>query len=201
MIPKEVKMRVYFSETKFDFPKRINDLRVAWFRDGRICISRNYKKREMQVQNYRIIQMNGMIKMLYSELSMGFKKDMGRYAQLYKIRYPHLRKRGMSAYAVFLMVVYSLVRRFGLTDRSVDELKEILSRLILGLCVAECVRMKLLAVVKGYYTLNRLAVIGVGTKKVLSSTEIMTNYYDWLINTNFEESKEGNKMKRKFVIC
>ncbi len=147
-------MRVYFSETNFDFPKKINDLRVAWFREGRICISRNYKKKEMQVQNYRIIQMNAMIKMLYGELSAGFKKDMGRYTQMYKIRYPHLRKRGMSAYSVFLMLVYAIVHRFGLNDRSVDEMKEILSSLIKNLSVAECVRLKLLAVVKGYYILN-----------------------------------------------
>ncbi len=150
-------MRVYFSDTKFDFPKKINDLRVAWFREGRICISRNYQKKEMQAQNYRIIQMNTMIKVLYSELNKGFKKDMGRYAQLYKIRYPHLRKRGISSYAVFLMVVYALVRRFGLADRSVEELKEILSSLMLNLSVAECIRLKLLAVVKSYYVLNRLA--------------------------------------------
>jgi hypothetical protein len=160
-------MRVYFSETKFDFPKKINDLRVAWFREGRICISRNYKKKEMQTQNYRIIQMNAMIKVLYGELSIGFRKDMGRYAQLYKIRYPHLRKRGMSAYAVFLMVVYALVRRFGLSERSVDEMKVILSSLIMNLSVAECVRLKLLAVVKGYYALNHV----VGLKKSYLMTE------------------------------
>ncbi len=154
-------MRVYFSETNFDFPKKINDLRVAWFREGRICISRNYKKKEMQEQNFRIIQMNAMIKVLYVELNTGFKKDMGRYAQLYKMRYPHLRKRGMSAYAVFLMVVYALVRRFGLGDRSLDEMKEILSGMILRLSVAECVRLKLLAVVKGYYALNRRAQMNV----------------------------------------
>ncbi len=168
-------MRVYFSETKFDFPKKINDLRVAWFREGRICISRNYKKKEMQKQNYRIIQMNAMIKVLYGEMSSGFKKDMGRYAQLYKCRYPHLRKRGMSAYAVFLMLVYALVRRFGLGNRSADEMKEILFSLIKNLSVAECIRMKLLAVVKGYYVLNRLARIDICTKKEVFTTESSEN--------------------------
>ncbi len=164
-------MRVYFSETNFDFPKSINDLRVAWYREGRICISRNYKKKEMQVQNYRIIQMNTMIKILYEDLNKGFKKDMGRYAQLYKIRYPHLRKRGMSSYAVFLMIVYALVRRFGLSDLAIDEIKEILSRLIMNLSVAECVRLKLLAVVKGYYALNHI----VGIRKVFISKETAEN--------------------------
>lgn len=105
--------------------------------------------------------MNVMIKELYNELSVGFKKDMGKYAQLYKTRYPHLRKRGMSAYAVFLMVVYALVRRFGLDERSVDEMKIILLQLIRTLSVADSIRMKLLKTVKTYYTLNHVALVNI----------------------------------------
>ncbi len=116
----------------------------------------------MQTQNYRIIQMNKMIKALYSDLSTGFKKDMGQYAKLYKIRYPHLRKRGMSSYAVFLMVTYALVRRFGLGNRSIDEMRDVLLHMIMRLSIADCIRMKLLAVVNAYYVLNRIAKIDVG---------------------------------------
>lgn len=35
-LPKEEKMRVaYFSDANFDFPKKINDLRVAWYNQGK----------------------------------------------------------------------------------------------------------------------------------------------------------------------
>ncbi len=151
-------MRVYFSDKNFDFPKKINDLRVAWYSEGKICISRNYKKKEMQAQNYRIIKMNKLIKDLYSSLHPQFKKDMSQYAHLYKKRYPHLRKRGMSAYAVFLMISYALIRRFGLKDHAIEQLRVLLSEILKNLSVADCIRVKLLKVVKCYYVLNHYAI-------------------------------------------
>nr|HPM01370.1 hypothetical protein [Candidatus Cloacimonadota bacterium] len=107
-------MRIYFSEKLTGYPKKAGDLHLAWYQNGKICISRNLKKQQMQTQNFNIIKVNQITKTLWDTLNRSFRKDLALYADQYKKTYPGLRKRGISAYSAFLMVIHALIRRFSI---------------------------------------------------------------------------------------
>lgn len=153
-------MRVYFSDTNFDFPKKINDLRVAWYNQGKICIARNYKKQKLQAQNYQIIRINSIVKCLYQELSISFKRDLKIYASRYKKRFPLLRKRGISSYGIFLKIIYKIIQRFSLQEYDSEQCIKILRELIQPISIKEAIALKLLEKVYQYYQLTVSAICG-----------------------------------------
>jgi len=151
-----------------DFPKKINDLQLNWYQQGRICIAKNRKKPALQAQNIQIKRINQIVRQLWNELTTGFKKDLSAYAHAYKQYYPSLRKRGVSSYSCFLILIHGLIKRFGLKDKPDDLMVIILCELMTQLSIYKAVRINLLKKVPFVYQLNQEAVINGNSTKSLS---------------------------------
>ncbi|HOD53576.1 MAG TPA: hypothetical protein PKJ08_03515 [Candidatus Cloacimonadota bacterium] len=152
-------MKVIMKENQHDFPKKIGDLSLAWYQQGRICVSRKQNPRSLQKQNINLIQINQITKTLWQTLHPHFKKDMALYALQYKKKYPGLRKRGISSYAVFLMIIHALIKRFSIAYENQDVGLAILKNLISVLSVKKAVQLKLLKIVRDDYQLNHEATL------------------------------------------
>jgi len=150
-------MKVIMSKRQHDFPKKIGDLNLAWYQQGRVCVSRKQIQRSLQKQNMTIIQINQITKTLWQTLNPHFKKDLALYALNYKKEYPGLRKRGISSYAVFLMIVHGLIRRFSISYENQTACIFILEKILSPLSVTKAVQLKLLKWVKGNYRMNHYA--------------------------------------------
>ena len=147
-------MRIYFSEKVTDYPKKAGDLHLAWYQNGKICISRNLKKQQMQTQNFNIIKVNQITKTLWDTLNRSFRKDLARYADQYKKTYPGLRKRGISAYSAFLMVIHALIRRFGINIEDHANAIAIFESLLDQINVYQLIQLNILKKVSHAYRLN-----------------------------------------------
>ncbi|HOD55236.1 MAG TPA: hypothetical protein PKJ08_11965 [Candidatus Cloacimonadota bacterium] len=123
-------MKVKFKQNKHDYPKKAGDLSLAWYAGGSICISRRKTERILQKQNMSIIQINAICKMVWIDLTPGFKKDLAQYALKYKKEYPTLRKRGVSSYAVFLILIHALIKRFSLKTDDPGSCADVLKYLL-----------------------------------------------------------------------
>jgi len=157
-IKRRIEMKVIMKDKQHDFPKKIGDLNLAWYQQGRICVSRKKNPRSLQKQNMSIIQINQITKALWESLHPHFKKDLAFYALQYKKDYPGLRKRGISSYAVFLIIVHALIKRFSIAYENQDDCLAILQKLISPLSVKKAVEIRLLKPVMGYYQLNHRAI-------------------------------------------
>jgi len=147
-------MRIYFSEKPKDLPKKWGDLNLAWYQNGNVCISRKKIEHKTQLQNINIIKINQICKRLWNTLDPQFKRDMGRYAVQYKKEYPALRKRGVSAYSVFLIVIYGLIRRFYLRTEELEKCISMFEQLLQNISVFKLIRIKILKPVTRGYRLN-----------------------------------------------
>ncbi|HOE09631.1 MAG TPA: hypothetical protein PLV89_12260 [Treponemataceae bacterium] len=147
-------MKVVFKRMTHDYPKKAGDLSLAWYAGGTICICRNKPERFLQKQNLTIIQINALCKILWEELTPRFKKDLGLYALRYKKEYPKLRKRGVSSYAVFLMLIHALIKRFSLNLDNHSNSQSLLNKLLSQLSVKKAVELRLIKIVRSHYQLN-----------------------------------------------
>jgi hypothetical protein len=147
-------MKVIINQRNHDFPKKAGDLNLAWYANGLVCIARKPVERKVQKQNHSIICINFLSKTLWDELDALFKKDLAIYARAYKQRYPSLRKRGVSSYAVFLMIIHALIKRFSLNTENQDQCLYLLRTLLSHLSVQKAVQNKLLKTVKNHHRLN-----------------------------------------------
>ena len=147
-------MRVIFNHKKHDYPKKLGDLKLAWYGNGYVCIVRKQSKRQIQKQNLSIIQINRISKELWIDLDYIFKQDLARYARMYKQEYPSLRKRGISSYSCFLMIVHALIKRFSLKSDDEQLCINVLKRLLYDLSVYKAICLRLIKSVKDSYRLN-----------------------------------------------
>jgi len=147
-------MKVFFKQKKHDYPKKVGDLSLAWYAGGNVCIVRRKADRLLQKQNLSIIQINQITRMIWEKLAHPFKKDLAKYAHLYKKQYPGLRKRGISSYAVFLMISHSLVRRFSLNISDSAYCSDLLIAFLKNMTVKKAIDLRLLKKVNRYYCLN-----------------------------------------------
>jgi len=149
-------MKVVFNQKQHDFPKRSGELNLAWYSGGQVCIVRKKTDRQLQKQNMSIIRINRLCKGLWDGLDLHFKQDLSLYAQRYKIECPVLRNRGVSSYAVFLMLVHALIKRFSLKTDDHEKSLKLLSSLLCDMSVDKAVQYRFLKVVSKYYQLNKL---------------------------------------------
>jgi len=153
---KEKPMKVMFKQQNHDYPKHIGDLNLAWYAGGRICIARTKTKRSLQTQNFSIIKINSISKSLWEGLHARFKNDLAHYAKRYKIKYPILRKRGISSYAVFLMLIHTLIKRYSLNTENSLLSTHLLQLLLQKMSVKQAILQKLLKPVPYDYQLNQV---------------------------------------------
>jgi len=152
----EERMKVIFKQKTHDYPKRSGELNLAWYTGGRICIVRKKTDRTLQKQNLSIIQINVITKSLWETLNPGFKRDLARYAVRFKKEYPALRKRGISAYSVFLILIHALIKRFSLNTEKMVNCVNALSQLLSSISIYKAIRLKLIKKVRTCYQLNKL---------------------------------------------
>ncbi len=160
-------MRIYFTESVKDFPKKAGDLHLAWYQNGRVCISRALKSHQMQTQNFNIIKVNQITKAVWDKLDLSFKKDLARYAEHYKKAYPNLRKRGISAYSAFLMVIHVLIRRFAIDTSHHANTIVLFERLLDQVTVYKLIQLRILKKVKTAYRLRHCNYINYDKKSPL----------------------------------
>jgi hypothetical protein len=182
-------MRVFFKQNHHhDYPKRAGEMNLAWYNQGKICIYRKKTSHEMQAQNLYIKAMNQVVHDLWKTLSFKSKRELQTYAQLYKKRYPSLRKRGNNAYSIFLMICHSLIRKYQLHQLAPIGLTTQLKQMLAVLSLYKMVLQGVLKVVKYAYRLNNS----------LLGREIMNSEFDLMIccltvlpNDCYHESCEG----------
>jgi len=147
-------MKVFWNKKVHDFPKRSGDACLAWYNQGQVCILRKRPIFNWKAQHLKIKEINLICLTLWSEQSDGFKRDMKKYAKLFKTTYPGLRKRGVSAYSIFLILIHALIKRFSLNDISSDLLRSVLRKLLDSLSVFKAIQIRLLKRVPNAYRLN-----------------------------------------------
>jgi len=147
-------MRVYFRKKAHDYPKRAGDCYLAWYNQGKICILKKKPVFVCQKQHLMIQAINQISLKLWPEQSQKFKKDMAEYAKRYKVTYPGLRKRGISAYSIFLKIIHGLIKRFSLHEIGESHLNHTLKAMLMGLSVYKCILSNLLKRVNRMYCLN-----------------------------------------------
>jgi len=79
---------------------------------------------------------------------------MAEYARLYKRDYPTLRKRGVSAYSVFLMVIHGIIKRFTLVTDNIDKCISLFEKLLHKMSVLKLIRIRILRPVSMCHRLN-----------------------------------------------
>ena len=151
----EDRMKVIIKQKTHDYPKKAGDLNLAWYAGGRICIVRKKTERTLQKQNLSIIQINAITKSLWATLLPAFKRDLAKYAMRYKNEYPALRKRGVSAYSVFLIFIHALIKRFSLNFENPEICTEIIINIMENMTVKKAIILRLLKKVRYYYRLNQ----------------------------------------------
>jgi len=148
-------MRVYFREKyQHDYPKKIGEMNLAWYNKGKICLYRAKTEHQMQTQNFYIKEINSIVHGIWLDLSHQVKKEFQTYANAYKKRYPSLRKRGANSYAMFLMAVHTLIKKYQLHNRSQAELTGQLRNMLSRLSIYQLVLCGALKVVKYAYRMN-----------------------------------------------
>ncbi|HOD55273.1 MAG TPA: hypothetical protein PKJ08_12160, partial [Candidatus Cloacimonadota bacterium] len=105
--------------------------------------------------NFNIIQVNQITRAVWDRLSKPFMRDLAEYARRYKIEYPNLRKRGVSAYSVFLMVIHGLIRRFSIKTADAEKCSVVFDQLLLKMSVFKLIEFKILKPVRMSYQLNQ----------------------------------------------
>ncbi len=168
-------MIVFMNKHQHDYPKKIGYLHVAWYQQGRICVSRKLNHRNLQTQNISIIQINQIAKELWQGLNLHFKKDLAGYALKYKKEYPVLRKRGISSYSVFLMLVHALLKRFSIAYENLSHCLLTLQSVLNHLSVCRAIQLKLIKPVKAYHLLNHPAGYDVVSKYESAYVCILTS--------------------------
>ncbi|MBP7562678.1 MAG: hypothetical protein KA886_02725 [Candidatus Cloacimonetes bacterium] len=177
-------MKVKLNQKSHDYPKKTGDLNLAWYHQGRICISRKQKQRSLQQQNINIILVNQLSKALWQDLNPVFKKDFVIYAKRYKHKYPCLRKRGVSSYAVFLILIHALIKCYAIICTNQAECLIILKKLLLRLSVKKAIKIKLMKPVNAYYQLNHF-----NENNPVSYDELLKSSL-YLASNNIEYSKK-----------
>jgi len=94
-------------------------------------------------------------KSLWATLLPAFKRDLAKYAMRYKNEYPALRKRGVSAYSVFLIFIHALIKRFSLNFENPEICTEIIINIMENMTVKKAIILRLLKKVRYYYRLNQ----------------------------------------------
>jgi len=172
-------MIIKFNKTvKHDYPKKIQDTHLAWYRNGKICIIRKYNDYTLQMQNLYIKEMNQIIHRLWSELSMSSKRDLQKYANQYKKRYPSLRKRGNNAYSIFLMICHSIIRKFSLNSLSYLKLEQTISDILSLSSIHSLILQGIISCKECAYQLNQTII-----KKEISNQNItiLVNHSETII--------------------
>jgi len=147
-------MRVFFKKKVHDYPKQAGDCYLAWYNQGKNCILKKKPVFVCKAQHIKIQVINQISVKLWTEQGHKFKRDMAEYARQYKLTYPGLRKRGVSAYSIFLKITHALIKRFSLAFLEESLLTDTLRVLLKGLSVYKCVLIKLLNKVPGIYRFN-----------------------------------------------
>jgi len=173
------RMKVYFKQKKHDFPKKLEGMSLSWYNQGRICIAKRKACPELQKQNINLIKINRVSKSIWTILSPGLKKDMAKYSQKYREKYPVLRKRGISSYSAFLMIIHALVKRFYLQGETETALQRKLMALTEKLTVYACVCLHLLKKVDGAYRLNK-SIKEMEICRIISQNETILNKKSFL---------------------
>jgi len=169
-------MKVIFKHKEHDYPKKTGDINLAWYACGSVCVVRRKTERSLQKQNLSIIQINAICKLIWEDLNPLFKKDLALYALKYKKKYPSLRKRGISSYAVFLMIIHALIKRFSLQIENQLLCVAILKRLLERLSVKKAVQLRLLKPVMKYYQFNHC--IQYEQAEQMFKKDLPENFYD-----------------------
>jgi len=192
-------MKVILNNSQHDFPKKIGDLNLAWYQQGRICVSRKQNPRMLQKQNMTIIQINQITKALWETLNPHFKNDLALYALSYKKEYPGLRKRGISSYAVFLMVIHALIKRFSISFEHQAICIAVLKGLLSPLSVKKAVQLKLLKPVKGSYQMNQVAYSSqkINYKKIISYN--LLEYNEIVMALDYEGGPPSKSTIRRLI--
>lgn len=191
-------MKVVFKQKQHDYPKRVGDLNLAWYAGGQICIARKKTERSRQKQNESIIRINAICKGLWDGLDLHFKQDLSRYAFMYKQEYPSLRKRGVSSYAVFLMIIHALIKRFSLRTDDQENCMKLLKTLLGNMSVYKAVQYRLIKVVSKSYQLNKYPYLGYQQSQNKESADLDKNNAFSLKKNEF--TFEGRCHLKKFVI-
>ena len=104
------------------FPKRMDQYIMCYYRcRGEYqVILRRPVKREMQAQNYAIKTNHTCLLQLWAGVSLRIKQLFTVYADRYRKINLNLRRRGISAFSIFIRLMYRLSKRFQIEIGEMD---------------------------------------------------------------------------------
>ncbi|MBP7563224.1 MAG: hypothetical protein KA886_05485 [Candidatus Cloacimonetes bacterium] len=114
-------MKVYMTHYGL-FPKRMDQYIMCYYRcqgDYQVILRRPVK-REMQAQNQAIKTNHSCLLQLWAGVSLRIKQLFAVYADKYRKIKLDLRRRGISAFSIFIRLMYRLSKRFQIEIGEMD---------------------------------------------------------------------------------
>ncbi len=148
-------MRVFFKPGSTLYPKggKRDDVVYCYHNDGMFCFTRKYYIVPEMPQHVKIKSMQNISLQIWNSLPLRFKNDIKQYADQYKGEYPHIRRKFISSYSIFLKIIHKIDSLYHISDKKSftpdDYLKNFGS-----FSIADYIRMNFLPKVKNFNCLN-----------------------------------------------
>ncbi len=148
-------MRVFFKPGSTLYPKggKRDDVVYCYHNDGAICFTRNYYPVPEMPQNRKIKELQSVTLQIWEVLPLRFKTELSLYAKQYKKEYPHIRRKFLSNYSIFLKISHKLDQLMQSTQNK-SLTAEDFFKYFFSFSLADYIRVKFLPKVINFYKLN-----------------------------------------------
>ena len=148
-------MRVFFKPGSTLYPKggKRDDVVYCYHNEGTICYTRNYYPVPEMPQNLKIKELQSITLQIWNVLPLRFKTELSLYAKQYKKEYPHIRRKFLSNYSIFLKITHKLDQLMQSTqNKSLSP--EDFFKYFVSFSLADYIRVKFLPKIINFYKLN-----------------------------------------------
>ncbi len=162
-------MRVFFKPGSTLYPKggKRDDVVYCYHNEGKICFTRKYYNVPEMPQNRKIKELQSVTLQIWKLLPLRFKTELSLYAKQYKKEYPHIRRKFLSNYSIFLKITHKLDQLMQSTQNK-SLTPEDFFKYFASFSLADFIRVKFLPKVKDFFKLNAQLLI-----------EYITNFFEY----------------------
>ncbi len=148
-------MRVFFKPGSTLYPKggKRDDVVYCYFNDGTICYTRNYYPVHEMPQNRKIKELQSVTLQIWKLLPLRFKTELSLYAKQFKKEYPHLRRKFLGNYSIFLKITHKLDQLMQNSQNKSLTADDFFNYFV-SFSLADYIRVKFLPKVSNFYKLN-----------------------------------------------
>ncbi len=148
-------MRVFFKPGSTLYPKggKRDDVVYCYHNEGTICYTRNYYNVPEMPQNRKIKELQSVTLQIWNVLPLRFKTELALYAKQYIKEYPHIRRKFLSNYSIFLKITHKLDQLMQSTQNKSLTIEDFY-KFFVSLSLADYIRVKFLPKIINFYKLN-----------------------------------------------